>query len=244
MSIIYGINPVLDILAAKSGEIQRIVIAKGRGGQDVQKIIELAKKNHVPIEFRSREEADALAGGKSQGVVGYCKQFKYSDFDSLISNRHPHFKNNLILILDSITDPQNLGSLIRTAFFFGANGVIIPENRAASVTAAVVKASCGATHYLPIAMVTNLVRAINDLKEEGFWIYGAEAHSGKSLGSVDFKRDVGLVMGSEGAGLRPLVASQCDLKVSIQGTGGLDSLNVSVSAGIILNKIFEMREKA
>ena len=243
MRTIYGINPVLELLAVQSGEIQKILVAKGRGGQDLQKIVELSKKNHVTLEFRPREAVDALVGGKSQGVVALCKAFQYADLADVIANRHPGYSNSLILILDSVTDPQNLGSMIRTAYFFGANGVIIPENRAASVTATVVKASTGAVHHLPIAMVTNLATTLDVLKKAGYWIYGTDAHAGSPLELVDFNCDVGLVMGSEGAGLRALVGKKCDLMVSIPGAGDSDSLNVSVSAGILMNRIFTMRKK-
>ncbi len=244
MRTIYGINPVLELLSTQSGEIQKILVAKGRGGQDLQKIVELSRKNGVVLEFRPREAVDALAGGKSQGVVALCKAFRYATLDEIIANQHAGYRNRLVLILDSITDPQNLGSMIRTAYFFGANGVIIPENRAAAVTPAVVKASTGAVHHLPIAMVTNLTVAMEALKKAGFWIYGTDAHSGTPLEQVDFDCDVGLVMGSEGTGLRPLVGRTCDLMVSIPGAGDSDSLNVSVSAGIIISRIFTKRKKA
>ena len=243
MRIIYGINPVLDLLTAKSDEVQKIAIAKGRTGQEIQRVIELARMHHIAIEFRTRDDLDALAGRNSQGLVAFCKQFMYADLEEVIANKQPPFKNGLILILDSITDPQNMGSLIRTAYFFGANGVVIPENRSASVTPVAVKASSGAAHLLPIAKVTNLSRAIDELKEAGFWIYGTDAHKGEAVGRADFNRDVGLVMGSEGGGLRRLTGEKCDLMISIPGTGKFDSLNVSVSAGIILHRIFEVREK-
>ena len=142
-----------------------------------------------------------------------------------------------MVLLDSVTDPQNLGSIIRTAHCCGANGVIIPENRAASVTASVAKASAGAVHYLPTAMVVNLVRTIEYLKEKGFWIYGADCGVGSDIHAPDYEGNIGLVMGSEGRGIRPLIRKKCDFLISIPMRGQVASLNVSVAAGVILYEI-------
>lgn len=237
MRIVYGINPILEILSGDAQELEKIVLAKGRGGQEAQKIVDLARKKGIRVEFSPREELDHLAGRKSQGVVGYCRQFRYSGLDEVLANRRPGLKNSLILLLDSVTDPQNLGSLIRTAFYFGANGVVIPEDRSATVTSAAVKASAGAAGRLPVARVVNLARTLDELKEAGYWIYGTDSHSEHRLEEVDFSGHVGLVMGSEGSGIRPLVRKKCDLTLSIPGTGEFDSLNVSVAAGIILHRV-------
>ncbi len=146
-------------------------------------------------------------------------------------------KNVLILILDGITDPQNLGSLIRTALCFGVAGLVIPENRAASVTPSVIKASAGAALHLPIIKVVNISRTIDQLKEVGFWIYGADADCGEGIRSPDYSNHAGLVLGSEGKGIRPLVRKKCDVLISIPMTGSIDSLNVSVAGGIILYEV-------
>ena len=178
-----------------------------------------------------------MPGRKSQGVVGYCRQFRYAGLEEVLANRRPGFKNSLVLLLDSVMDPQNLGSLIRTAFYFGANGVVIPEDRSATITSAAMKASAGAAGRLPVARVVNLARTLDELKEAGYWIYGTDSHSENKLEDVDFDGNVGLVMGSEGSGIRPLVRKKCDLTLSIPGAGEFDSLNVSVAAGIILHRI-------
>jgi 23S rRNA (guanosine2251-2'-O)-methyltransferase len=169
--------------------------------------------------------------------LGLCETFDYSSVDDIIANRRDDFKKNLILILDSITDPQNLGSLIRTAHCCGANGVIIPENRSASVTASVMKASAGAAHHIPVAVVVNLSNTLLYLKEKGFWIYGTDPVSGKYVSTLDYEGHIGLVMGSEGKGMRPLIKKKCDFLLSIPIMGKIDSLNVSVAAGIILYEI-------
>jgi len=238
LQVIFGINPLLEALKSQKEGIEKVVIAQGRGGAAVQKILNLAKQRMIPVEFRERGYLDRWAGHKyHQGVVGLCETFDYVSVDDVIANRHVDFKNNLILILDSITDPQNLGSLIRAAHCFGANGIIIPENRSASVTTAVVKASAGAAHHIPIAMVVNLSNTIEYLKKKGFWIYGTDPVSGKYVSSFDYKGHIGLVMGSEGRGIRPLIKKKCDFLLSIPMMGKIDSLNVSVAAGIILYEI-------
>jgi 23S rRNA (guanosine2251-2'-O)-methyltransferase len=238
VQLIFGINPLLEALKSQNGGIKKIVIAQGRGGEAVQKILNLATQRGIPIEFRERGYLDRQAPQKvHQGVLGLCETFDYSSVDDIIANRRDDFKKNLILILDSITDPQNLGSLIRTAHCCGANGVIIPENRSASVTASVMKASAGAAHHIPVAVVVNLSDTLLYLKEKGFWIYGTDPVSGKYVSTLDYEGHIGLVMGSEGKGMRPLIKKKCDFLLSIPIMGKIDSLNVSVAAGIILYEI-------
>jgi len=238
LQVIFGINPLLEVLRSQKEGIEKVVIAHGRGGAAIQKILNLTEKRLIPVEFRERSYLDRQAGHKfHQGVIGFCETLDYVSVDDVIVNRHVDFTNNLILILDGITDPQNLGSLIRAAHYFGANGVIIPEDRSAAVTATVVKASAGATHYIPIAMVVNLSNTIEYLKEKGFWIYGTYPASGRNVGLIDYNGHIGLVMGSEGKGMRPLIKKKCDFLLSIPAFGRIDSLNVSVAAGIILYEI-------
>jgi 23S rRNA (guanosine2251-2'-O)-methyltransferase len=235
MQVIFGINPLLEDLRSQAGRVSKIIVAEGRGGEAFQKVLNLAKQKGIHIEFKERSYLDRKAGQVShQGVVGICEPFVYASVDDVIANRHPDFKYNLILILDGITDPQNLGTLIRTAHCCGANGVIIPENRAASLTGTVVKASAGAANHTSIARVVNLSNTIDYLKEQRFWIYGTDPASGKDFGSFDYDGHIGLVLGSEGTGMRPLIRKKCDFLLAIPTMGKIDSLNVSVAAGIIL----------
>ncbi len=238
MQVIFGINPVLEALKGRDERVRKVVIASGRKGDAVQKIRDIAKELGIPIEFRERDYLDRLAGEKfHQGFVALCETFNYVTVDEIVANRHTDFNYNLILLLDGITDPQNLGSIIRTAHCFGANGVIIPENRSAAVTATVMKTSAGALCHTPVAMVVNLSNTLEYLKERGFWIYGTETASGKKCSALDYKGHIGLVLGSEGRGMRPLIKKKCDFFVSIPMMGRIDSLNVSVAAGIILYEI-------
>ncbi|OHE25398.1 MAG: 23S rRNA (guanosine(2251)-2'-O)-methyltransferase RlmB, partial [Syntrophus sp. RIFOXYC2_FULL_54_9] len=165
------------------------------------------------------------------------REHAYVTVDDVLANRHKKSRYDLVIILDSINDPQNLGAIIRTAHCCGANGVIIPSNRAASVTASVVKASAGAVYRIPTAMTVNLVRTIEYLKEKGFWIYGADAASGVSFHAPDYEGHTGLVLGNEGLGIRPLIRKKCDFLISIPIRGEVASLNVSAAAGVILYEI-------
>ena len=238
MDIIYGINPVAEALKVESCQIVKIAVSRETGKEPLQTILELAARKKIPVAFQEKRDIEKLVGHRShQGIVGLCKTFVYADLDQIIANRHQDFRHHLILLLDGITDPHNLGALIRTAHCFGVNGVIIPVNRSASVNAAVVKVSAGAALYMPVARVINLVRTIDDLKEKGFWIYGAEAASGRNMNCTTYHGDVGLVMGSEGGGLRAIVRKKCDFLLSVPMIGKIDSLNVSVAAGIILNDV-------
>ena len=245
MQVIYGINPVLELLKGHDKAIRRLLVATGRGGESIRKILDLARKAGIPVEFKERDYLDRQAGQTShQGVMGFCDDFAYADVDDVIANHHKDFKNNLILILDGITDPQNLGSLIRTAHCFGVNGVIIPKDRSASVTAAVMKASSGTAGYTPVAMEVNLSSAIEYLKSKGFWIYGADAGNDRGVHAPDYRGNIAVVMGSEGKGLRPLIRKNCDFLLSIPMKGKIDSLNVSVAAGIILHEILRVWDES
>jgi 23S rRNA (guanosine2251-2'-O)-methyltransferase len=244
MQLIYGINPLLEIFHSDPSALEKIFIAEGRGRDAVRKIVELASENSIPLELIGREKIEKMAPRRvHQGVVALCREHVYASVDEVVANRYNGSTGNLIIILDSVTDPHNLGSIIRTASCCGANGVIIPENRAAAVTASVAKASAGAVHGLPIAMVVNLARVIDDLKGKGFWIYGADAASTVNFHAPEYEGHVGLVMGSEGRGLRPLIREKCDFLISIPVWGQVASLNVSVAAGIILYEILRRREK-
>ncbi|MCD6487486.1 MAG: 23S rRNA (guanosine(2251)-2'-O)-methyltransferase RlmB [Syntrophobacterales bacterium] len=233
MQIVYGIHPVVETLRA-GGKIEKVILLKGGKQSSIRDILKVTTRRNVPVIFRDREHLDTTAGtSHHQGVVCVCEEFRYAGMDEVLADCKSR-KNALILILDGIIDPQNLGSLIRTALCFGASGVVIPENRAASITPAVVKASAGAAMHLPVVKVVNISRTIDTLKKENFWIYGADATGGENLDPHDYSTHKGLVMGSEGKGIRPLVREKCDFLISIPMTTTIDSLNVSVSGGIIL----------
>lgn len=241
MEVIYGINPLKEALLSGGEGLVRILVARGRGGEAIAELRALAARQGIPLEIRERTYLDHAAGHAShQGILGLCEAYRYRDLETVIANRHSACPDDLVLILDGIMDPHNLGALIRSAHCFGANGVILPEHRAASVTPTVIKTSAGAARYLPIARIANLARTLEELKERGFWIFGADAHAPSPASAMDFQGSAGLVMGGEGRGMRPLIRKKCDFLISIPMLGKIDSLNVSVSAGILM---YEFRRK-
>jgi 23S rRNA (guanosine2251-2'-O)-methyltransferase len=238
--ILYGINPLLEYLQADPRGILRLVIASGRRGASVEKVLSLASRAGTPVVFEDRAVLDRLAGPVvHQGVVGFCRPFRYASLDDAMSNRSSELEGSVILLVYGVTDPQNLGALIRSACCLGAEGVVIPAHRAAGVTPAVIKASAGAAHHIPVVAVANLVQTMEELKRRQYWIYGAHAGAGKDLEAISFEGNVALVVGSEGKGLRPLVRRQCDVLCSVPMVGKIDSLNVSVATGIMLYAVFK-----
>ena len=238
MQIIYGIHPVLETLKRTPREIEKIILAPGRKGEETDEIAAAAGRNHIPLEFRSRESLEAMTGTPGhQGVACMCKDFHYIGIDELLARCRNSCNSSIVLLLDCIEDPQNLGSLIRTAHCFGVDGIVIPERRAAPVTPAVIKVSAGAARHIPVARVTNLATVLDRLKESGFWIFGASAEGGRPVRGLEFGRKVALVLGGEGKGMRPLIQKKCDFLVSIPMAGSIDSLNVAVAGGIIMHEI-------
>lgn len=245
MEAVYGINPIRSLLFRQDTPLKKIIIADGRSGPLIKEIIDGARQRKIPLEWKSRQHLEDLTGTTDhQGIVGLRDSFVYADLEDVLKNRSPHLLHDLILILDSILDPQNLGSIIRSAHCLGANGVIIPTDRAACVTPAVIKVSAGSAEQLPIARVTNLSQTIDYLKDKGFWIYGADAHGGKSIREQSFTGQMALVMGSEAKGIRPLVKRKCDYLITIPMAGTFDSFNVAVAAGIIQYEIFMQRQNS
>jgi len=239
--IIYGINPVMEALRAPDTKVKEILIAQGRKG-NLERILQLAGEQHVRVRYRAGNDLTALAKARfHQGVVAMVEDYGYATLDRIIDRWKKSGIKALILVLDSIQDPRNLGALVRTANVCGAHGVIIPRDRAARITPIVVKASAGATALTPVARVTNIASTLERLKEEGIWILGAEAEAETSFFQQDMTMDLAMVIGSEGRGIRPLVLSKCDLTVSIPMRGQIPSLNASVAAGILLYEVIRQR---
>lgn len=232
--IIYGRNPVFEALAA--GSVVQVFIAAGIQKQMEHDLRSAAAKADVAVQLVPRIELDRLLKTTNhQGVAAEVAETQTTTLPALIEQVHREEGHSLIVLLDHITDPRNLGAIIRSAEAFGALGVVVEERRSAPLSATVAKAAAGATAHIPTCVVTNLPRAIAELKDAGIWVYGAagEAHP-QSLARTDFKRDVAIVIGSEGDGLRRLVRERCDDLVSIPMHGNVNSLNASVAAGILL----------
>ncbi|MBI4496149.1 MAG: 23S rRNA (guanosine(2251)-2'-O)-methyltransferase RlmB [Deltaproteobacteria bacterium] len=235
--IIYGLNPVLEALKAERS-LRQILVAEGRKGAPLKELFRLARARTVPVHLRPRPLLDRLAGTEHhQGVMAVASPAAYTPWEDFLRDLRARPAPARILILDGIQDPQNLGSLIRTAEVCGLGGVIIPKDRAAGLTPAVLKSSAGAAAHLPVVRVTNLARTLEELKEEGFWIVGADPRGEKSLYEMNFEGNIGLVIGSEGQGIRPLLLKKCDFRVAIPMKGKVASLNAAVAGAIILFEI-------
>jgi 23S rRNA (guanosine2251-2'-O)-methyltransferase len=238
--VIFGIHAVEEALRARGRGFEYIALARGRADQKLQRIIDAAREQQVPVRFMPREQLDRLARVSShQGVVAVTAEKQYADIDDLLAEKRgtQHF----LLVLDGVEDPHNLGAIIRTADGAGADGMIIPERRATGVTGTVVKASAGASEYLPIAKVTNVSRAIEELKSNNIWTVGLDERATKSYDQVDYKMDVALILGAEGHGLHEQVRKKCDFLVKIPMLGKVPSLNVSVAAAVVMYEIARQR---
>jgi 23S rRNA (guanosine2251-2'-O)-methyltransferase len=240
--VVYGLRPVEELLRARRGEIAAVYFADGDRTPMVVALAALAKAHGVHAEVRARSEIEALApGAVHQGVVAVVGDFQYVELSDLLA---PRDEPPLILVLDGIQDPHNLGALVRSAHVLGAHGVVIPRDRAAQVTPAVVKASAGATEHTPIARVTNITRALEELKEAGLWIVGAVADGGDDPWRIDLTGAIAVVLGAEGSGVRPLVARTCDLRVRIPMAGQVASLNVSAAGAVLLYEATRQRRSS
>jgi 23S rRNA (guanosine2251-2'-O)-methyltransferase len=240
MNWMTGFRAVEEALTANR-PLDRIVIARGRHGERVESIVRLAKSHGVPVRFEDRQQVDRLAGTREhQGIAALGAAKPVVELEDLLVPRDVAAPG-LLVLLDSIEDPRNLGAIVRTALAAGAQGVVIPERRAAGLTDTVERASAGALEHLPVARVTNLVRAMEEMKEAGYWLVGLDERAQKTYTGADFRGPVGIVFGSEGEGLHELTRKRCDFLVSIPTTGPVRSLNVSVAAGIVLFEAVRQR---
>jgi 23S rRNA (guanosine2251-2'-O)-methyltransferase len=240
--IIYGCHAVLSALQS-SRQFNRIwLIAKHRYDPRFHSLLEEAKANGAVIDEVSPTRLDQLAGGGNhQGIIGQVAPYNYMELGDLITQAKEQSPQPVIVILDGITDPHNLGAIIRTAEAFGAQGVVIPQRRAAGITSTVLKVASGALEHLAVARVVNLNRALEDLKAAGFWIYGAATKHGKTLQNMNLQGAIGLVVGSEDEGLSLLTQRSCDELISIPLNGKTPSLNASVASAIALYEIYRQR---
>jgi 23S rRNA (guanosine2251-2'-O)-methyltransferase len=243
MNVIYGMNSVAEALKARGKAFQWVGVAKERRDLRLQRVIEECRRISIPVRFLPRVELDRMAGtGAHQGVVAVTSAKQYTDLDDVLAAKRGQF--SLVVVLDGVEDPHNLGAVLRTADAAGADGVVIPERRAAGITGTVAKASAGASEHLPVAKVTNISRTLEDLKSKGLWIAGLDERGPQSYDKVDYKMDCAIVLGAEGKGLHDLVKRKCDFLVSIPMLGKVPSLNVSVAAGVMLYEVARQRRIA
>lgn len=234
MSLVAGIHPVREAVAA-GRRIDRVLVARGAGGPRVQEIIDLCRKRNIALRFEARETLDRVANGAAhQGVVAFGAAHEYSGYDESVAGA------DLIVLLDGVEDPHNLGAIVRTANAAGAGAVLIPDRRAAQLTETVAKAAAGALEHTAVVRIGNLSQTLEDLKKRGFWVYGLDERGEQLYTAVDYARPTAFVLGGEGHGLHQQVRKHCDAVVCIPMAGAISSLNVSVAAGVVL---FEWRRK-
>jgi 23S rRNA (guanosine2251-2'-O)-methyltransferase len=237
--VIFGVRPVEELLRARPRAVAVVYVAEGHKSKELDELIAVAKDRAVTVEVRPRALVAELAGaGAHQGVVALTGEYKYAEVGEILAAAGDQA---LLLLLDGITDPQNLGALVRSAEVLGAHGVIIPDAKAAPVTGAAVKASAGATERMRIARVGNILRTMDALRERGVKVWGAAAERGQSLPEADLRGPTALVIGAEGRGLREAVARRCDALLQIPQKGLVSSLNASAAGAILLYEAMRQR---
>src|SRR6201981_277015 len=242
MDKLTGIHAVKEALEAER-PIDRVVIAKGRQDTRIEEIVQLARKKSIPLRFEDRSHLDRLANSRDhQGVVAVAAARAAATLEDILASASSlPGQIGLVVLLDGVEDPHNLGAIVRTALAAGAHGVVIPERRAAGLTDTVARSSAGALAHLPVAKVTNLVRAMEALKEAGYWLVGFDERADKTYTEIDYTTPTGIVMGGEGNGLHELTRKRCDFVVSLPTSGPVKSLNVSVASGVVLFEALRQR---
>lgn len=236
---VFGRQPVLELLRAEGGtRVNKLWLLKGAGGGPMEEILKLAKEKRVVFQWVDRDRlTEMVRAANHQGVVARSAPIAYGDLESLLASGTP----SPVVILDGIEDPHNVGAILRNAAFFGAAAVVIPRWRSAGLSGTVMKASAGALAKIPLIQVTNTAQTLLELKEKGYWIYGADG-AGDLSPSVVLNTPLALVIGGEGDGLHRLVKDRCDVLISIPGSGGMESLNASCASAVLLHEIFRRQE--
>jgi 23S rRNA (guanosine2251-2'-O)-methyltransferase len=240
--VIYGLHAVREALRAGVRPLQRLLVL----GTDRQfgEVVRLARDQRVPVHVEPRAAFDRLVpAGHHQGVVGVIAAKAYAEADDILSLAQAEGRAPLLVVLDGVEDPHNLGAVLRTAESSGVQGVFIPERRAVGLTSVVAKASAGAVDYMPVARVPNLSRLIERLQSVGIWVYALDAEAPKAYTALDFRGPVALVLGGEGKGVRPGVRDACDEAAHIPMLGKVSSLNVSAAAAIVLYEALRQRRE-
>jgi len=237
---IVGKNAVIEALKSER-DVNKILIAEGSQKGQMQTVIGLAKSENVLVQFVPKKKLDTLVDANHQGVVAQVAAYQYAEIDDLFALAEKRNEAPFFLLLDEIEDPHNLGSIMRTADAVGAHGIIIPRRRAVGLTATVAKASTGAIEHIPVVRVTNMARAIDELKERGVWIAGTDAKGKEDYRQFDGTMPLGLVIGSEGKGMGRLIRDKCDFLIQLPMAGAVTSLNASVAAALLMYEVYRKR---
>lgn len=238
--ILTGRNPIREALKTNR-DLEKLLVQKGELSGSAMEIVKTAKERKIMVQVVEKSRMDEIAP-RHQGLIAFASAFQYSTVEDILHNAESRGEAPFLVLLDGITDPHNLGAIIRSAECAGAHGVIVPQHRSVGLTPAAVKASAGAVEYLPVARVTNLNRTIEELQQKNIWVY-ALTMNGTDYESVSFTGGAAVVIGAEGDGISKLTEEKCDVSVSLPLLGHLDSLNASVAAGIILYRIMSSRKK-
>lgn len=234
----------MEKLRASPDQVAGIVLADGRLRSSLRAIEVEARRLGVPVTYAHHRALDRLAAGdKHQGVVAKVAPYLYSQFSDWFQNDSPQSFSDEILILDGLTDPHNFGALLRTAEAVGVRRIIVPQDRSVDVTPTVVKASAGAVHHLQICRIANLRRAMTTLKDNGYWLVGLDDQAAEQIYDRVYPEKLGIVLGSEGRGIRPLILRECDYRVSIPMLGKVSSLNVAVAGAVFLYEILRQKRR-
>lgn len=237
-----GVNSIMEALKGRR-KIHKIFVQEGRGGKRIEELLKLAEKRGVYWQYVDRQRLDQMyTQSNHQGIVAQVDTFEYATVDQILERAAFSQQEPFILILDGIEDPQNLGSIIRTAECAGIHGIIVPRHNSAEITPAVVRASAGAAEHMPVAMETNLVNVIKQLKKNGLWIVAADMDGEQDYFNCSMPSPTALVVGGEGQGIRRLVKENCDLVVRIPMNGSIQSLNASVATALIIYEILRQRQ--
>lgn len=236
---LYGVNPVREALTGSGRKPLELLLVKGERSARLEELHELAQNHQLKAVFRERRELDRLAGhNHHQGVLLRLEPFNYADLSDLLAAWKNSGRSAFFLLLDGITDPHNLGAILRSAEVAGCHGVIVAKDRSCSVTPVVEKTAAGALSYLPLCQVTNLARTIDELKQAGVWCYGLAGEEGaENLFAADLSGHLALIVGSEGKGLRENIRNHCDGLLAIPMRGQVNSLNASVAAAVALFEV-------
>lgn len=239
---VFGMHAVSALINKHPERIIRLMITAKRGDKKMDAIVKLAKKNNLAVDQASRDELDRLTeNGNHQGVVAFCQKVRTYTEEDLFQLIEDTEEPTLILILDGVQDPHNLGACFRSADAAGVHAIVAPKDKAVGITPVVSKVACGAAESIPFIQVTNLARTLDKIKELGVWVYGAAGEAESNLYKTDFKGPVAIVMGAEGEGLRRLTREKCDGLVKIPMRGNVSSLNVSVATGVLLFEVIRQR---
>lgn len=243
MEVIYGIHAVEEAIRSRGRAFEYVAVARDRKDAKLQRIVNACREAGVAVRFENRDQLTRIAKTQThQGVVAVAAQKKYDDLEDVLGHRRG--RHAFVVVLDGVEDPHNLGALLRTADAAGVDGVIIPERRAVGVNATVVKASAGASEYVPVAKVTNIARTLEEIKERNIWTVGLDERGEKSYDEIDYQMDCAIVLGAEGHGLHDLVRKKCDFLVKIPMLGKVPSLNVSVAGAVVMYEVARQRRAA